>query len=76
MVIAQAPRHRLAIANATYFFALDFGAAIGPTVGGRIIEHSSYGMMYTVIAVIVILCLPLYFLVLARLPRHKMTQSI
>ncbi|MCL2492933.1 MAG: MFS transporter, partial [Clostridiales bacterium] len=60
------PRHRLAIANATYFFAFDLGAAVGPIVGGKIAEHAGYGMMYIICAVIVAICIPLYFGVFAK----------
>ena len=66
MVVSNTPKHRLAIANATYFFSLDLGSAIGPTFGGRIVEFAGYGTMYTICAVIVIACLPLYFGILAK----------
>ena len=66
LVVSNAPKHRLSVANATYFFSLDVGAAIGPAIGGGIAELGGYGVMYTVCAVIAIACLPLYFGVLAR----------
>lgn len=66
IVVTNAPRHRLAIANATYFFAFDLGAAVGPIVGGKIAEHAGYGMMYIICAVIVAICIPLYFGVFAK----------
>ena len=66
MVIKNAPPHRLSVTNATYFNALDLGAAVGPVIGGGIAEFAGYGTMYSTFAVITILCLPLYFLVLAR----------
>lgn len=72
IVVINAPKHRLTIANATYFFALDFGAAIGPIFGGQIVEHTNYGTMYIVCAIIVALCIPLYFGVLARKPKPLM----
>ena len=71
IVVTNAPRHRIAVANATYFFSFDFGAAVGPVFGGKIIEHAGYGIMFTVCAVLVIICLPLYFGVLARGDAHK-----
>jgi len=66
IVVTNAPRHRLAIANATYFFSFDLGATVGPIVGGGVIEYMGYGMMYYICAIIVIACLPLYFGVLAK----------
>jgi len=66
MVVKKAPPHRLSVTNATYFNALDLGAAVGPVIGGSIIEFAGYGNMYFSMAVITILCLPLYYLVLAR----------
>jgi len=66
LVVSNAPKHRLPVATATYFFSLDFGAAIGPAIGGSIAELGGYGVMYTVCAVVAIACLPLYFGVLAR----------
>jgi len=65
-IVTTSPPHRIAIATATFFFALDLGGAIGPAVGGRIIEHSGFGMMYTVCTVLAVVCIPFYFLVLER----------
>jgi len=61
VVVSDSPRHRLNVANATYFLALDLGAAVGPAIGGGIAEHMGYSMMYFVFAVVVAACIPLYF---------------
>ncbi|MCL2493804.1 MAG: MFS transporter [Clostridiales bacterium] len=66
IVVTDAPRHRLHVANSTYFIALDLGAALGPVLGGKIIEHTSYGAAYAIFAGIAILCLPLYIFVIAK----------
>ena len=66
IVVTNAPRHRLTVANATYFLAFDLGSAVGPTLGGRIAEFTSFSALYTVCAIVVIACLPLYFGVLAK----------
>ena len=66
IVVKNAPPHRLSVTNATYFNALDLGAAVGPVIGGSITEFAGYGTMYYTMAIITIMCLPLYFLVLSR----------
>ena len=66
IVVTNAPSHRIAVANATYFLSFDLGAAIGPIIGGRIVEHAGFTTMFTVCAIIAIACLPLYFGVLAK----------
>jgi len=66
LVVSDAPRHRLNAANATYFFALDFGTAIGTPIGGRIAEHMGYNTMYFVFAIVMAACIPLYFGALAK----------
>lgn len=71
VVVSEAPRRRLAIANATYYFSFDLGAAIGPVFGGRLIEQAGYGTMYYVCGAIAILCLPLYFGVLTKVFARK-----
>lgn len=70
IVVTEAPRHRLHVANSTYFLALDLGAAIGPVAGGQTIEYAGYGTMYAIFAVVVIICLPLYFFVLSKRRNH------
>jgi len=66
IVVTTSPKHRIAIGTATLFFSLDLGGAIGPTVGGKIVEYSNYGMMYTICAALSVICIPLYFGVLAK----------
>ena len=68
IVVTNAPKHRIATANATYFLAFDLGSAVGPIAGGRIAEYSNFSILYTVCAIVVIACLPLYFTVLSK--RH------
>jgi len=66
IVVSDAPRHRINMANATYFIALDFGTAIGTPIGGRIAEQMGYSVMYFVFAAVILACIPLYFGVLGK----------
>ena len=72
IIVINSPRHRLAIANATYFFAIDLGAAIGPVIGGKIVEYAGYGRMYTIVAIVAIICIPLYYFVLGKKPKPEL----
>ena len=66
IVVSNSPRHRLNVANATYFFSLDLGAAIGPAIGGIIVENLGYNILYYVFAVVMAACIPLYFGFIAK----------
>ena len=66
VVVSDSPRHRLNAANTTYFFSLDFGAAIGPVIGGSIAEYMGYSSMYFVCAAMIAACIPLYFGFIAK----------
>jgi len=55
------PPHRLGMANSTYFIFCDLGMGIGPSLVGFIISLIGYRGMYSVIAVILLSCMFLYY---------------
>lgn len=50
----KAPRHKMGLATATFFFALDFGVGIGPYFIGLLIPYIGFSGMYKLLSIIVI----------------------
>ena len=50
----KAPRHKIGLAIATFFFALDFGVGIGPYFIGLLIPYIGFSGMYKLLSIIVI----------------------
>ena len=50
----KAPRHKIGLATATFFFALDFGVGIGPYFIGLLIPYIGFSGMYKLLSIIVI----------------------
>jgi len=63
IAVKLVPRHRIGLANSTYFALADIGMGIGPIISGYLIRFTDYRGMYMVISIIGAFCLPLYFLV-------------
>lgn len=61
IAIKITPSHRLGLANSTYFMFSDIGMGTGPLLVGFIIPFIGYRGMYTVVAVIIMACLFLYY---------------
>jgi len=56
------PRHRLGLANSTYFIFLDLGTGIGPFILGLFIPYTGYRGMYIGMAIVTFACMFLYYL--------------
>lgn len=50
----KSPRHKIGLATATFFFALDFGVGIGPYFIGLLIPYIGFSGMYKLLSIIVI----------------------
>ncbi|MDR3305798.1 MAG: MFS transporter [Clostridiales Family XIII bacterium] len=66
MIVGLVPRHRLGVANATYYIFLDTATAVGPVVAGLIITAAGYREMYFSAFGLAVFCLPLYWILHGR----------
>ena len=57
---------RLVVSNSTYYMALDSSNAVGPVIGGIIIGIAGYREMYFAGFILLLICIPLYFLLYGR----------
>lgn len=64
------PPHRLGLANSTYFMLADIGMGIGPLLVGFIIPFLNYRGMYTVVSIVALVCLLLYYLLHGKNVKH------
>lgn len=62
IMVKKAPRHRVGLANSTFFVAFDLGLGIGPFLLGFIIPSLGYRGMYISMAAVVLLCIVFYYL--------------
>ena len=66
IAVKVTPRHRMGVANSTYFMLCDVGMGVGPLLVGILIPFTGYRRMYAVVAAIAFLCILLYFLLHGR----------
>jgi MFS family permease len=60
VAIKVTPRHRLGLANSTYFTFMDIGAGFGPFFLGFIIPWTGYRGLYLAMAFVGLICLIIY----------------
>lgn len=58
--------HRFGLATSTYFILYDLGLGVGPFILGFIEPHTTYRMIFTMMIPIIIICIPLYHLLVGR----------
>lgn len=58
--------HRFGLATSTYFILYDIGLGVGPFILGMIEPHTTYSMIFLAMVPIILLCLPLYYLLVGR----------
>lgn len=61
LAIRTVSPERIGLANSTFYIALDAGIGIGPMILGLIIPWAGYRGMYLGLALITLLCVPLYY---------------
>lgn len=71
IAVKVTPRHRMGLANSTYFMFSDIGMGVGPLLAGLIIPFTGYRGMYMVAAVIALSCLFFYYLLHGRTALKK-----
>ena len=62
IAVKVASPKRLGLANSTYYMFSDIGMGVGPIASGFVISYIGYRGMYTVVAIIALACLALYYL--------------
>ncbi len=60
VAIKVTPRHRLGLANSTYFTFMDIGVGFGPFLHGFIIPVTGYRGLYLAMALVGLVCLFIY----------------
>ncbi|GGJ73494.1 MFS transporter [Virgibacillus salexigens] len=61
LAIKVTPKHRMGLANSTYFIGLDLGLGVGPFVLGYLVPISGYRGMYVTLTGLVIVGLMVYY---------------
>lgn len=75
IAVKVTPRHRMGLANSTYYMFSDIGMGSGPLLVGFVIPFIGYREMYMVVAIIALACLLLYYLLHGRTVRDKMQKN-
>jgi len=68
------PPHRLGIATATYWMFMDLGFGLGPYVLGFVVEHAGFRILYTGVACMVLICIPIYYMLYGRKEKEVLQQ--
>lgn len=66
LAIKATPRHRMGLANTTYFIALDLGLGFGPLALGFIVPMLGYRGMYASLVLVILAGLVVYYFVHGR----------
>ena len=61
-----APAHRVGLATSTFFILTDIGLGIGPFLLGFLVPAIGYNGLYIVLAILLVICLPLHYLLNKR----------
>ena len=66
VAIKVAPAHRVGLATSTFFILTDIGLGIGPFLLGFLVPAIGYNGLYIVLAILLVICLPLHYLLNKR----------
>ena len=53
---------RSGVASSTCYIGMDLGNVLGPAIGAFVISSSGYGPLFNIYAVLLLLCIPIYWL--------------
>lgn len=76
IAVKESPRHRIGLATSTFFVCLDMGIGIGPFLLGYIIPVVGFRGLYSMLAVVVLSCILLYYLLHGRMESNRKQYSI
>jgi MFS family permease len=62
IAVKSTDHHRMGLATSTYFMLADIGMGIGPLIFGLIIPYTGYRGMYICVAIVMAICVLLYYL--------------
>lgn len=62
IAVKLVPRHRIGLANSTYFALSDIGMGLGPIIAGFLIPFTGYRGMYVAVSICGAFCILLYHL--------------
>ncbi|SDN33427.1 Predicted arabinose efflux permease, MFS family [Psychrobacillus sp. OK028] len=68
--------HRFGLATATYFILFDIGLGIGPYVLGFIVPETGYRAIFVAMVLVIILCIPLYYLLHGRKDKELIKSEL
>ena len=60
--VRQLGLERSGVASSTCYIGMDLGNVLGPAIGAFVISRSGYGTLFNVYAVLLLLCIPIYWL--------------
>lgn len=75
LAIKVTPRHRLGLANSTYFIFLDLGLGFGPFILGYLVPYIGFRGMYLSLVPVVFIALLVYYLLCGRKRIGKMETT-
>ena len=67
--------HRFGLATATYFILFDIGLGVGPFVLGFIVPETGYRTIFVAMVVVIVICIPLYYLLHGRKDKELMKTA-
>ncbi len=60
--VRQLGINRSGVASSTCYIGMDLGNVLGPAIGAFVISKSGYGPLFNIYAVLLLLCMPVYWL--------------
>ncbi|MDJ0932230.1 MFS transporter [Breoghania sp.] len=66
IVIKVSPVNHMGLANSTFFIFMDLGVGLGPLLLGQVILSLGFSSMYAMMAIVVVICLGLYYVLHGR----------
>jgi len=71
LTVVRAPRHRLGMANATYFIMVDICSSVSPVIAGLLIPEIGYRYLYLLAGALAVIAFPIYWRFIGRDLKHS-----
>lgn len=75
LAVKVTPRHRMGLANSTYFIGLDLGLGVGPFILGFLVPVTGYRGMYVTLVGVVLVGLIVYYFAHGRKEKTLLQHS-